>query len=240
MADSTESVFFHPRYADLSEELKGIMFDPEALQKAGLIFRELKGRGTTYFYHLEKQPVVLRHYWRGGFMQNLSKDAYIWTGLSRTRSYREWKLLEKMKDLGLPTPGPVALQISRSGFCYRSDIVTEEIEEAESLAEILKQRPATSDEWQLVGGTIKRFHESQVLHADLNANNILLGNSSCYWIDFDRGRIQVGDSWKASVIARLRRSLEKLQGKHDVFNFTENGWDELLKAYVNPSNPAEI
>ncbi|QXD25403.1 3-deoxy-D-manno-octulosonic acid kinase [Opitutia bacterium ISCC 51] len=239
MADSTESVFFHPRYADLSEELKDIMFDPEALQKAGLIFRELKGRGTTYFYHLEQQSVVLRHYWRGGFMQNVSKDAYVWTGLSKTRSYREWKLLERMAELGLPTPRPVALQIKRTGLCYRSDIVTEEIKEAESFSEILKQRPATSDEWQLVGETIKQFHESQVFHADLNANNILLTNSSCYWIDFDRGRIQGGDRWKTAVIARLKRSLEKLKGKHEAFCFTENDWEKLLRAYGNPSIPTD-
>ncbi len=172
-------------------------------------------------------------------MQNLSKDAYLWTGLSQTRSYREWKLLEKMAELGLPTPRPVALRIQRSGLCYSSDIVTEEIEEAESLAAILRQRPATSDEWQLVGETIKKFHESQVSHADLNANNILLSNASCYWIDFDRGRIQAGDRWKTSVIARLRRSLEKLQSIHQTFNLTENGWEELLKAYGDSSIPSD-
>ena len=172
-------------------------------------------------------------------MQNLSKDAYFWTGLSRTRSYREWRLLHALEDLELPSARPVALRIKRSGLCYRSDIVTEEIEDTESFAEILSRRPATDEEWRRVGESIQRFHDSQVFHADLNANNLLLSSATCHWIDFDRGRIQKGDRWKASVIARLRRSLEKLQNKHEPFYFTESGWAQLLAASRISSDPAD-
>ena len=231
MAGSSDIVYLHPRYEYLDQSLKDILFDPEKLQSAGLITRELKGRGTTYFYKLLEQPVVLRHYWRGGFMRHLSKDSYLWTGLTQTRSYREWKLLKKMEALDLPTPRAVAMRIQRGILCYRSDIVTEEIEGVISLAHLLKQRAATNEEWQRVGQTIRRFHQMQVFHADLNANNILLSDNACYWIDFDRGSVRSGSDWQESVLARLRRSLDKLRRLHDPFHFNEDGWAQLLEAY---------
>ena len=233
MADSSDIVFYHSKYANLDESLKDILFDPEKLKQAGLITKELKGRGTTYFYKLQDNPVVLRHYWRGGYIQNFSKDAYVWTGLAQTRSYGEWKLLESMEELGLPVPRTVALRIQRSGLCYRSDIVTEEIEGVESLGHLLTQRPASDKEWQLIGQTIRRFHDEQVHHADLNANNLLLKEGECYLIDFDRGRIRRGEGWKESVIARLRRSLDKLSAQNEAFNFSEDNWSQLLLGY-NP------
>ena len=231
MADSSDIVYFHPDYSDLDASVQTMIFNPDQLKQAGWVTRELEGRGTTYFFRLKDRPVVLRHYWRGGAMKNLSKDAYLWLGLARTRSFKEWKLLQEMESLGLPTPRPVALRIRRSGLFYRSDIVTEELEGVESLARILQQRPATAEEWQLVGKTIGQFHEQQVHHADLNANNILLKEGACYWIDFDRGCIRGGDGWKESVIARLRRSLEKLRGKHDPFYFSDEGWKQMLERY---------
>src|SRR5687768_10534560 len=36
---------------------------------------------------------VLRHYRRGGLIAKLSQDGYLWTGASRTRSFKEWRLL---------------------------------------------------------------------------------------------------------------------------------------------------
>lgn len=230
MADSSDIVFFSSGFLDLDDSEKETLFEPERLKQEGEITRELKGRGSTYFYRLKERPVVLRHYWRGGFIQNLSKDAYVWLGLSNTRSFREWELLKEMEKLGLPTPRPVAVRIQRKGLIYRSDIVTEEIEGVESLAQILKQRPASTEEWQLVGRTICQFHQHQIHHADLNANNILLKDGACYWIDFDRAKIHSGTTWQRSVLDRLKRSLEKLKGAHDPFFFDPEGWAYLVEA----------
>ncbi|MCB1123946.1 MAG: 3-deoxy-D-manno-octulosonic acid kinase, partial [Verrucomicrobiae bacterium] len=108
----------------------------------------------------------------------------------------------------------------------------EEISGATSLADILKQRPATEDEWRRIGRTIRAFHEHHVLHQDLNAMNILLGENRCHLIDFDRGQIFMGDSWHTWVLARLLRSLNKLSGLHDPFYFSECDWEYLVNGYA--------
>jgi 3-deoxy-D-manno-octulosonic acid kinase len=231
MAGSKDLVFIHPRYSEIPESLKDILFEPDRLKEAGLITKELTGRGATYFFQLQEQGCVLRHYWRGGLIRNLSADQYIWLGLGQSRSYREWQLLEKIEAFGLPAPRPVALRIQRQGILYRSDIVTEEIKAVRSLAEILKVRPATVEEWNKVGQTIRTFHAHNIFHQDLNANNILLGTDSCHLIDFDRGRIQPGNWWHGRVLNRLKRSLEKLGSKCDPFYFDPSAWTSLEEAY---------
>ena len=71
--------------------------------------------------------------------------------------------------------------------------------------------------------------DSGVIHADLNAHNILLNleRSEVAIIDFDKARFA-----KQSVrpIARLRQSLDKLshQGK---LRYTEAEWRTLLSGY---------
>ena len=232
MAGSSDLVFIHPRYSDLPNSLKGTLFDPVKLKAAGLITKELIGRGTTFFFKLREQDCVLRHYWRGGIVRHLSADLYYWMGLSKTRSYREWQLLGTLENLGLPAPRRVALRIQRQGFLYRSDIVTEEIHQVTSLAEILKERPATEDEWKRVGMTIRAYHDHHIFHQDLNANNVLLGVESCHLIDFDRGRILLGAWWQNSVLNRLKRSLEKLNRNHEVFHHNSHGWSYLLDGYA--------
>jgi 3-deoxy-D-manno-octulosonic acid kinase len=235
MAGSSDILFLHPRYSDLPGALKETLFEPDQLKAAGLVTRELKGRGTTYFYKLREHRCVLRHYWRGGIIQNFSADSYIWLGLSRTRSYREWQLLEIMENLRLPTPRRVALRIQRHGLFYRSDIVTEEILNVTSLAQLLQEREAIEDEWNCVGQSIRKFHDKKIFQQDLNANNLLLGPGTCHLIDFDRGRLQPGDWWHERVLDRLKRSLVKLKGKHNTFHYNAMSWSYLQDGYAQSS-----
>jgi 3-deoxy-D-manno-octulosonic acid kinase len=71
-----------------------------------------------------------------------------------------------------------------------------------------------------------------VHHADLNANNILLGGSetNVYLLDFDRGRIEARGPWEQVVIARLRRSLEKIKGQRADVRFGDEQWQWLVAA----------
>lgn len=164
-------------------------------------------------------------------MRTVSRDGYLWLGLTRTRSYREWQLLEIMENLCLPCPRRVALRIQRMGLLYRSDIVTEEIQGINTLPELLGNRELTEAEWRRVGGTIRRFHNHAIFHQDLNANNLLLGAGSCYLIDFDRGRILEGNWWKGRVLNRLKHSLEKLSGQGLEFHFNPGSWMYFMDGY---------
>ena len=90
------------------------------------------------------------------------------------------------------------------------------------------------DVWQTIGACIRRFHDASVYHADLNARNILIDSQSklVYLIDFDKGCIRhLGESWKASNLARLQRSLLKFKSLNQVFYFDQQNWDALLDGY---------
>jgi 3-deoxy-D-manno-octulosonic acid kinase len=51
-------------------------------------------------------------------------------------------------------------------------------------------------------------------------------------IDFDKGRIRyLGESWKASNLARLQRSLLKFRSLNQHFSFEQANWNTLLDGY---------
>lgn len=226
-----DMVFIHPDFGNLPDPMKTTIFEPRLLEEAGLMIKTLRGRGDTYFFKLREDGCVLRHYWRGGAIRHLSKDGYVWLGLSNSRSYREWKMLEELEQLKLPAPRGVALRIQRKGLLYCSDIVTKEIKDSLSLSDTLKVQELDEPTWKLIGQTIRRFHDEQVFHQDLNASNILLTKHYCFLIDFDRGRIQNGDWWKERTLARLKRSLNKFKASEPTFYFDTNNWAALRGGY---------
>ena len=231
MSSPSDIIYLHPKFSVLPEADREVLFDPEKLKAKGLVTNEVVGRGTTCFFTIAGNDCVLRHYWRGGLMRRFSKDAYFWTGIRSSRSFREWQILEAMEKFNLPAPRRLALRIQRSGLFYRSDIVTEEIPDSEALGTVLVTRPLEDEEWRRIGKTISEFHNHGVFHQDLNANNLLLSKDTCYLIDFDRGRLMGGDWWKSRMLNRLNHSLEKLSGKHSQFHFGPVNWETLMEGY---------
>lgn len=219
----------------------GIVYDAARLRKAesALFTREYwaqrgaleefaGGRGSVCALHTQTGDWILRHYRRGGFAARISSDRYWWCGASSTRSFLEWRLLAELHNRGLPVPAPVAARYARDGLFYRADLITVRLPNARTLAEIIRERPLDESAWRRIGATIARFHAAGVHHADLNANNIMLADGEAYLIDFDRGRIRARGSWEHNVIARLRRSLDKLKSKESRMNFSEAEWQALM------------
>jgi 3-deoxy-D-manno-octulosonic acid kinase len=65
--------------------------------------------------------------------------------------------------------------------------------------------------WAAAGRCLRRFHDAGVQHADLTANNIMLGEAGEVWVlDFDRGRLREPGAWRERVLDRLARSLAKI------------------------------
>lgn len=172
---------------------------------------------------------VLRHYRRGGLMAKVSQDSYLWTGAARTRSFAEWRLLAELRARGLPVPVPIAAHYVRGLFTYRADLITELLPNSRTLADVITGYELPEAGWRAVGNTIAAFHREGVHHADLNANNILLGagERDVYLLDFDRGRIEARGAWEQGVIARLRRSLDKIKGQRADVRFGERQWQWL-------------
>jgi tRNA A-37 threonylcarbamoyl transferase component Bud32 len=86
-----------------------------------------------------------------------------------------------------------------------------------------------------VGAVIAAFHREGVHHADLNANNILLsesGTPQVYLLDFDRGRIRERGAWEGDVLARLKRSLDKIKRLRQDVRFSDDEWASLMEGYA--------
>jgi 3-deoxy-D-manno-octulosonic acid kinase len=191
------------------------------------------GRAHAVFYEYRGLQLVLKHYQRGGLVASALGDRYLGIRPEKSRAFREWRLLHAMRQLQLPSPAPVAASVTRHGLFLRADLVTLRIDDSRTLADVLLSRPLDASQWRAVGRCVRRFHDHNIWHADLNARNILLDTGgNVYLIDFDRGRFRrIGETWKAANLARLQRSLLKFQARHQGFNYSAADWQALLEGY---------
>ena len=182
------------------------------------------GRQAAWFVSIQGKQAVLRHYRRGGLVASLSRDRYVWTGLSATRSFAEFSLMRELCGLGLQVPAPLAAAVWRDGFTYRAAILVSRVPGARTIAECDDVQA-----WENAGVAVARMHASGVWHADLNVHNILIDNLVKAWlIDFDRGRRfeSLSDRQKQDNLDRLHRSIRKvLPDKVSVV------WPIFTKAY---------
>ncbi len=221
---------FHQHYCNgISKDLNPTFFLPRTHDSRA----HALGRGTTWFFQYRQQNLVLRHYRRGGFIAKLLRDYYVYTGLSLTRAYREWHLLDDLAQKGLPVPQPYAFHIYKHKLFYQADIITREINNSMPLSQRLQQQALAPQLWQSIGKTITEFHAHDIYHADLNAHNILLDENDKVWlIDFDRGCFKPMTAARRNKnLNRLLRSLEKLSVQYRNFNFSENDISALKKGF---------
>lgn len=218
--------------ADSLGQVDDAFFDPGHWEQQGALLGAAAGRGTTVFIQDGEAVYALRHYKRGGLPAHLSEDRYLWTGLEKSRAFREWRLLAELYGDGLPVPRPVAARVVRDGIAYTADLVTEAID-AKPLAEWAGLRRLSADLLAQVGSTIRLFHANAIFHADLNARNILISDSGeVYLIDFDQGRRrEPGRHWQQSNLARLLRSLEKFRRQERDFHFDDEDWKRVMEGY---------
>lgn len=199
-----------------------------------------KGRGEAWFVMPVGEDVptmVWRHFRRGGLIGKLIRDKYWWTGLEKTRAWREWKITAQLAEEGFPVPTVVAARVQRRSFFYTADLVTGCLPNVQTLSEALEDAPITADLWEQLGSLVARFHDRGVWHADLNAHNILLqtvnGEKKPILIDFDRAEFRSQDAkWRNANLSRLRRSFDKLKGLSPSFNFSEENWQSFLEGYL--------
>jgi len=195
------------------------------------------GRAQVIYFAYENHSLVLKHYYRGGAVAAFSKDRYLGFDIEKSRAFREWRLLKKMSQFGLPVPQAVAAHVEKLLIGYRADLITEEIKQAKTLADVLTEKTIDAIQWKKIGACIKLFHQHDVYHADLNARNILLVGASpetgdVYLIDFDNSNIRTDSkSWKMANLARLRRSLRKFKNNQPVFHFDDKDWSDLVAGY---------
>lgn len=218
---------------DTLSSFSPLIFHRCALKQARKVGRT--GRGETFMFHYNGLNLVHKHYRRGGVYSQFIKETYFYLDPARTRMWREFNLLRHMHQHGLPVPLPVAVRCYRRHFMTcRGDLITRQIEGTETLAERLMRGGLTRKLWEDVGATIRKFHDHEVNHADLNAHNILLDHKGkVFLIDFDKGRIGPSGktSWKEANLVRLLRSLNKIQNSGAGLHFSQADWQWLLQGY---------
>jgi 3-deoxy-D-manno-octulosonic acid kinase len=218
------------------------MLDVSYWQKENAITGSAQGRGTTWFVaHTDESSKhtkhwVLRHYYRGGLIGKIINDSYWFTSQKNTRAAREFALLDYMQTLALPAPKPVACRVIRHGFFYCADLLSSRIEHAQDLVALLSKQTLSPALWKKIGITIKRFHDNNIYHHDLNAHNILIDKSdNVFLIDFDQGEVRKNNqaSWQQANMARLQRSFLKELNKLPTFHWQHDNWQLLLEGYLS-------
>ena len=222
--------------ADCIEQPGTQLFDAESWEKSGSLVGLAEGRGSALLLETSFGPAVLRRYLRGGQAARFSRDRYFFTGFERSRPLQEFNVLVTLQSMGLPVPHPLAAQCVRDGLFYTGSLLTRRIPDVVPLADLLGREEAGPELWRATGACIRRFHEQGVVHADLNARNILVrGLETVYLIDFDRASVKkdAHRSFEANL-RRLRRSLEKLWPGGERQNL-EKCWSTLMQGYrVHP------
>ena len=212
------------------------LFDPEWWGEKATSHTE--GRGTVWFLESGDDHWILKTFQRGGLIARFIKRHYFFCGHSRSRMVREYHLLSRLHQMGLPVPRPVAACSLRTTWLgYSGSLITQRLRDVESLASCLSTAKTLEvHRWREIGRTIRRFHDCNVFHSDLNATNILLDENAVYLIDFDRGRIRSDSylgNWRQANLKRLRRSLDKLP-VGSIFD-RAGAWAALVEGYDNPS-----
>ncbi|RLA08111.1 MAG: 3-deoxy-D-manno-octulosonic acid kinase [Gammaproteobacteria bacterium] len=204
------------------------IFSDDFLQEQALVYKTQSGRSDTLFFEWNKLKIVKKHYYRGGLMSKISQDKYFYLGNKFIRAYAEFYLLIFLNKKNMRSPVPLGLRVVKNGLFYTCDLLTQEIENSISLADLVQNKNIKKSHWQNIGQEIARFHNIGLHHADLNSNNILLVKAVPYLIDFDKCKIKkCATRWQQKNLRRLLRSLKKLT------NFNEQDFQILKNSYKN-------
>jgi len=229
-----------------------ILYDSDAIQHPGphlfsreywierhAVKGEAAGRGSALFLDTPFGAAVLRQYLRGGQAAKVSRDRYIFAGFKKSRPLMEYSILEQLFTAKLPAPKPLAAICVREGALYHGWILMRLIPDTMTLADLVHQGQSEPAVWRETGQCIRQFHDHGLIHADLNARNILVdGNGEAYLVDFDRARMRKCDSRAFSAnLKRLHRSLLKIWPRCDDESLPRC-WQYLREGYGVESAPA--
>ncbi|MEL0637261.1 MULTISPECIES: 3-deoxy-D-manno-octulosonic acid kinase [Marinomonas] len=208
-------------------------FSADYWQKKKALVGTGQGRGAVWFIKSEFGNFVMRRYRRGGLVSKFNKESFLFTNQESTRPWKELSLLETMTELGLPVPQPIAGIYKKELGFYSAYLLTQTIEHATDLFDILQAGNSDSVDWRSIGTTIRAFHKHGINHTDLNCHNIMIDRSRKVWIiDFDKcDQRSVDKKWTQGNIDRLKRSLTKEAKKHTNFTVSDAQWRDLLEGY---------
>ncbi len=182
---------------------------------------EMRGRGSAIVVQSPVGLAVLRRFRRGGWVAPLLHDRYWRWSAERSRGFQEFRLLGRLRAMGLPVPRPLAASFEPAGPFYRAGLLTRFVPETRPLADIADE--LTAVEWRALASVLQRFFHAGLVHPDLNARNLLLDNQGQWFmLDFDRAYLRGRPSAGRQMIQRLARSLRKHAGPAGLAGFDQH------------------
>lgn len=218
--------------ADIDWEFCEAHFDPDYWQTQAGFEATVGGRGSSCRIEVGGRRAVLRRYQRGGKARRFLSDQYLWLGLTRSRPWREWEVLQRARELELPVPEPIAACVCRSGLWYRASLITAFLDDTEMMTERLQREKLDPAHWYRLGVLIKRMHVQGIRHADLTTDNILMDSADrFYLVDFDKARFMKRlDDWQWQPLYRFQRSIEKRDRLYSLY-YDGDDWQSFMDGY---------
>jgi 3-deoxy-D-manno-octulosonic acid kinase len=160
------------------------------------------------------EPVVLvKRVVRGGLLGPLLGGR-----ATPDRAFTEILVTETLRGRGVSTPPVLAARMTRRGSAESPvaiELVLPRIDGAKDLAAWLRAGPPPRERTRVLGAAgaaIAALHAAGVLHADLNARNLLVDGPRVLLIDLGGGRARrATGAGRARNLARLWRSAVKLR-----------------------------
>ena len=156
-------------------------------------------------------PVVVKTYARGGAIRHFNRQTHIRWGAPRGAREMEW--LQRVRNLGICVPCPVAWADSGGRFFYRCWLAMRALPESVSLAQLALQDPArTAAVFPAIRRQMAVLIENRIHHRDLHPGNILVDDrENAYFIDFDKAkrRQEGGRRLAGAYLRRWRRAVAK-------------------------------
>lgn len=188
--DELVRLFEKPPY-DIEDILAG---------RAQVVRTELEGLGQ----------VVIKYYKRGGFISRFNKDVYLRRGVPR--SGHEFKMLQKVRQLGVSSPEPLVWAI-RGGLFYKAFLITRNIGNHRSLVDVCLEDPGQGVPFlEKAAKQACLLIQNRIHHVDFHPGNVLVDNhGTVYIIDFDKAKISTSSQKKlcGAYIKRWSRAISK-------------------------------
>jgi tRNA A-37 threonylcarbamoyl transferase component Bud32 len=202
--------FWRVREGALNDRLRGILVDPDG-RLASAVHRFKHSRNVTIARVSERSArepgLVLRRMNYGRFGLRL-RDTF-----RRSRAQRALRMALRLEASGIAVARGIAAADVRCCWRWplRAFLVTEEVREARTLADLGRARQPPPRGWvDQLAGLLGRMHAAGFSHRDLKANNVLFNDcGEPVLIDLDGVKCfrTVSQTRAAKDLARLRAGL---------------------------------
>ena len=156
-------------------------------------------------------PVVVKAYIRGGVIRHFNRQTHLKWGSPRCAREMNW--LQKVHELNVCAPTPVAWADSGGRLLYRCWLVTRTIPETQSLAQVsIQNLDRTAAVFPEICRQLTILIKNRIHHKDLHPGNILIDDHDrAFFLDFDKAARHHGSGPKlaATYLRRWRRAVAK-------------------------------